>query len=101
MKDHKRGDSVFVLDVHLSGLIQETADMLKSHLEDTVNTDGDVYEAMSNNSQDMMMKYSGSSEDIYESMLKLDPDCAEDLCKLVFFTGKRPQKGLTTEVFPF
>lgn len=57
--------------------------MLKTHFEESVRTEdgADVYEMMSNNSQDMIMKYSGGSEDIYESMLGLDPDCAEDLCK--------------------
>uniref|UniRef100_A0A665TKK9 Phosphoinositide-3-kinase adaptor protein 1 n=1 Tax=Echeneis naucrates TaxID=173247 RepID=A0A665TKK9_ECHNA len=59
----------------------ETADMLKSHLEDTVNTE-EIYEYMSTTSQDIMMKYSGCSEDIYESMLGIDPECADDLCKV-------------------
>lgn len=62
--------------------------MLKSHLEETVNNteeDGEVYEMMSTSSQDIMMKYSGCSEDIYESMLGLDPDCAEDLCKTLIY----------------
>lgn len=31
-----------------------------------------------------MMKYSGCSEDIYESMLGIDPECAEDLCKIYY-----------------
>lgn len=63
--------------------VQETADLLKSHLEESIDPDGgaEVYEIMSNSSQDIMMKYSGCSEDIYESMLGIDPDCAEDLCK--------------------
>lgn len=58
--------------------------MLKCHIEDSINTEGDaeVYESMSA-SQDIMMKYSGCSEDIYESMLGIDPECAEDLCKLL------------------
>lgn len=65
-------------------LTQETADMLKSHIEDTINTDdgAEIYEMMSNTSQDIMMKYSGCSEDIYESMLGIDPECAEDLCEI-------------------
>ncbi|XP_034041070.1 phosphoinositide 3-kinase adapter protein 1 [Thalassophryne amazonica] len=59
----------------------ETADMLKTHFEDSFKPEEgeDVYELMSAKSQDMMMKYSGCSEDIYESMLGIDPDCAEDL----------------------
>ncbi|XP_044071226.1 LOW QUALITY PROTEIN: phosphoinositide 3-kinase adapter protein 1-like [Siniperca chuatsi] len=59
----------------------ETADMLKSHFEDSINTEesAEVYEIMSTTSQDIMMKYSGCSEDIYESMLGIDPEYAEDL----------------------
>lgn len=65
--------------------------MLKSHFEDNVNTEegAEVYEFMSTTSQDIMMKYSGCSEDIYESMLGIDPECAEDLCKInvILFIG--------------
>lgn len=65
--------------------------MLKSHFEGSVNTEdsAEVYEPMSTISQDIMMKYSGCSEDIYESMLGIDPECAEDLCKinLILFIG--------------
>lgn len=65
--------------------------MLKSHFEDAVITEesADVYELMSTTSQDIMMKYSGCSEDIYESMLGIDPECAEDLCKInmILFVG--------------
>lgn len=62
---------------------QETVAILKSHFDEDVNTDegADVYELMSATSEDIMMKYSGCSEDIYESMLGIDPECAEDLCK--------------------
>lgn len=58
--------------------------MLKSHLEETVHPDEstEVYEHMSTTSQDIMMKYSSCSEDIYESMVGIDPECAEDLCKI-------------------
>lgn len=64
--------------------IQETADMLKSHIEDSINTEesAEVYEMMSATSQDIMMMHSGCSEDIYESMLGINPECAEDLCKI-------------------
>lgn len=63
--------------------------MLKCHIEDAINTEeaADVYEMMSTNPQDIMMKYSGGSEDIYESMLRIDPDCAEDLCKMNVFVS--------------
>lgn len=62
---------------------QETAAILKSHLEGSIDAKKgtEVYELMSATSGDIMMKYSGCSEDIYESMLGIDPDCAEDLCK--------------------
>lgn len=58
--------------------------MLKSHFQDAINTGegAEVYEMMSASSEDIMMKYSGCSEDIYESMLGIDPECAEDLCKI-------------------
>lgn len=58
--------------------------MLKSHFKDSVNTEPgeDVYEPMTATSQGILMKYSCCSEDIYESMLEIDPECAEDLCKL-------------------
>uniref|UniRef100_A0A3B4A2W3 DBB domain-containing protein n=1 Tax=Periophthalmus magnuspinnatus TaxID=409849 RepID=A0A3B4A2W3_9GOBI len=61
----------------------ETADMLKSHIEETIapEEEGDVYERMTTASQDMLMRFSGQSEDIYESMLEISPECAEDLSK--------------------
>lgn len=67
--------------------------MLKSHFEDSINTEesADVYELMSTSSQDIMMKYSGCPEDIYESMLGIDPDCAEDLCKIKQDSIYRPK----------
>lgn len=63
---------------------QETAAILKSHFEGAINTEkgAEVYELMSATSEDIMMKYSGCPEDIYESMLGIDPECAEDLCKI-------------------
>lgn len=63
---------------------QETAAILKSHFEGAITTEkgAEVYEMMSATSEDIMMKYSGCSEDIYESMLGIDPECAEDLCKI-------------------
>uniref|UniRef100_A0A667YUL7 Phosphoinositide-3-kinase adaptor protein 1 n=1 Tax=Myripristis murdjan TaxID=586833 RepID=A0A667YUL7_9TELE len=62
----------------------ETADMLKSHIQDSISPEegGEVYEMMSATSQDIMMKYSTCTEDIYESMLGIDPECAEDLSML-------------------
>ncbi|KAM9560965.1 phosphoinositide 3-kinase adapter protein 1-like isoform 1-T1 [Salvelinus alpinus] len=62
----------------------ETADMLKSHIKESIaaEEDEDVYESTSNSSRDIIMKYSlnpGCQEDIYESMMGLSPDYMEDL----------------------
>lgn len=58
--------------------------MLKSHIEDSIDKEEcvEVYESMVTTSQDIMMKYSGGPEDVYESMLGIDPACAGDLCKI-------------------
>lgn len=58
--------------------------MLQCHFKDSVNTEEspDVYELMATTSQDIMKKYSGCSEDIYESMFGINPEVAEDLCKM-------------------
>ncbi|XP_034754539.1 phosphoinositide 3-kinase adapter protein 1 isoform X1 [Etheostoma cragini] len=79
----------------------ETADMLKSHIEDSVNTeDGvEVYESMSTATDDIMMKYSGCSEDIYESMLGIDPECAEDLYEVMTAVGKNPEEAMLRKFF--
>lgn len=73
----------FPSDARLYSNEQETAAIIKSHFEGAINTEegAEVYEIMSATSEDIMMKYSGCSEDIYESMLGIDPKCAEDLCK--------------------
>ena len=57
--------------------------MLQFDSQDTLDSQGssDVYELMSAASQDNPIKNSDSSEDIYESMLMIDPECAEDFCK--------------------
>ncbi|XP_023281523.1 phosphoinositide 3-kinase adapter protein 1 isoform X1 [Seriola lalandi dorsalis] len=79
----------------------ETADMLKSHLEDTVNTEesAEVYELMSATSQGIMMKYSGCSEDIYESMLGIDPECAEDLYEVMTAVDENPEEAMLRKFF--
>ncbi|XP_029376144.1 phosphoinositide 3-kinase adapter protein 1 [Echeneis naucrates] len=76
----------------------ETADMLKSHLEDTVNTE-EIYEYMSTTSQDIMMKYSGCSEDIYESMLGIDPECADDLYEVMNVVDENPEEAMLRKFF--
>lgn len=79
----------------------ETADMLKSHFEDTINTEdsGDVYEMMSSTSQGIMMKYSGCTEDIYESMLEIDPGCAEDLYEVMNVVDENPEEAMLRKFF--
>ncbi|XP_010866211.2 phosphoinositide 3-kinase adapter protein 1 isoform X1 [Esox lucius] len=61
----------------------ETADMLKSHIKESISPeDQEVYESMSNSSRDIIMKCSlnpGCQEDIYESMIGLNSECMEDL----------------------
>lgn len=66
---------------------QDTAAMHKSPFEDAVNTDEatDVYEMMSGNPQDIMM----ITEDVYESMFRIDPECVEDLCKMICFVNQK------------
>ncbi|XP_030012115.1 phosphoinositide 3-kinase adapter protein 1 isoform X2 [Sphaeramia orbicularis] len=79
----------------------ETADMLKSHIEETINTEenADVYEMMTANSEDIMMKYSGCSEDIYESMLGIDPECAEDLYEVMNAVDENPEEAMLRKFF--
>ncbi|XP_070772363.1 phosphoinositide 3-kinase adapter protein 1 [Enoplosus armatus] len=79
----------------------ETADMLKCHFEDSINPEesAEVYEMMSTTSQDIMMKYSGCSEDIYESMLGIDPECAEDLYEVMNVVDENPEEALLRKFF--
>ncbi|XP_019945602.2 phosphoinositide 3-kinase adapter protein 1 isoform X1 [Paralichthys olivaceus] len=79
----------------------ETADMLKSHFEDATNTEeaAEVYELMKTTSQDIMMKYSGCSEDIYESMLGIDPECAEDLYEVMNVVDENPEEAMLRKFF--
>ncbi|KAM7409131.1 hypothetical protein PAMA_002708 [Pampus argenteus] len=79
----------------------ETADMLKSHFADSINTDdcAEVYEMMSTTSQDIMMKYSGGSEDIYESMLGINPECVEDLYEVMEAVTENPEEAMLRKFF--
>ncbi|XP_074532213.1 phosphoinositide 3-kinase adapter protein 1 [Halichoeres trimaculatus] len=79
----------------------ETADMLKTHLEESVHTEdsADVYEIMSNNSQDIIMKYSDGSADIYESMLDLVPEYAEDFYEVMAAVDENPEEALLRKFF--
>ncbi|XP_005735114.1 phosphoinositide 3-kinase adapter protein 1 isoform X2 [Pundamilia nyererei] len=79
----------------------ETADLLKCHFEDTINTDesAEVYELMSTNSQDIMMKYSGCSEDIYESMVGINPECAEDFYEVMTAVDENPEEAMLRKFF--
>ncbi|CAN9500084.1 unnamed protein product [Ophioblennius macclurei] len=76
--------------------VVETADMLRSHLEDEGNQ---VYELMSANSQDILMKYSTASEDIYESMLGIDPECADDLYEVMTAVDENPEEAMLIKFF--
>ncbi|XP_035461307.1 phosphoinositide 3-kinase adapter protein 1 isoform X1 [Scophthalmus maximus] len=78
-----------------------TADMLKYHFEDTVNTEEgeEVYESMTKTSRDIMMKYSGCSEDIKESMLGIDPECAEDLYEVMNAVDENPEEAMLRKFF--
>ncbi|XP_042358233.1 phosphoinositide 3-kinase adapter protein 1 [Plectropomus leopardus] len=79
----------------------ETADLLKCHIEDSMNTEesAEVYESMSAASQDIMMKYSGCSEDIYESMLGINPECAEDLYEVMTAVDENPEEAMLRKFF--
>ncbi|XP_069001282.1 phosphoinositide 3-kinase adapter protein 1 [Embiotoca jacksoni] len=77
----------------------ETADLLKCHFEDNIDADdgAEVYEMMSKSSQDIMMKY---SEDIYESMLEIDPECAEDLYEVMnAVNDENPEETMLRKFF--
>lgn len=56
--------------------------MVKSQIEETMTSpeDEDIYEPMANTSQNFDGKFS-LQEDIYESMMHLNPDM--QLCKLI------------------
>ncbi|KAM6915854.1 phosphoinositide 3-kinase adapter protein 1 [Xenentodon cancila] len=79
----------------------ETADMLKCHFEDSINmhNDAEIYEQMSASSQDIMMKYSGCSEDIYESMMGIDPDCVEELYEVMTAADANPEEVMLRKFF--
>ncbi|XP_041644699.1 phosphoinositide 3-kinase adapter protein 1 [Cheilinus undulatus] len=77
----------------------ETADMLKSHLEDHTEESADVYELMSGSSQDIMMTYESCSEDIYESMVGIIPECAEDFYEVMNAVDENPEEALLRKFF--
>lgn len=56
--------------------------MVKTHIEESMTSpvDEDIYEPMANASQDFVAKFS-LQEDIYESMMQLNPDM--QLCELI------------------
>lgn len=86
---------------HFMDEFVETADMLQAHLEDNLNLEDEpeIYEPMSNSSQDIMMKYSGCSEDIYESMLGINPECAEDLYEVMTAVDENPEEAMLRKFF--
>ncbi|XP_028324170.1 phosphoinositide 3-kinase adapter protein 1 isoform X2 [Gouania willdenowi] len=78
----------------------ETAAMLKTHLEDEINTDdSDVYEPMTKTSEDIMNTCSACSESIYESMIGINPDCAQDLYEEMTAGAENPKEALLRMFF--
>ncbi|XP_062257453.1 phosphoinositide 3-kinase adapter protein 1 isoform X2 [Platichthys flesus] len=75
-----------------------TADMVKSHFEDQEEA-ADVYEPMTTTSREIMMKFSGCSEDIYESMLGIDPECADDLYEDMSVANESPEEAMLRKFF--
>lgn len=67
--------------------LQETVDMLKSHIKEELmqgEEADDVYESMAHLSTDLLMKCSlnpGCDEELYESMAAFAPEATEDLCE--------------------
>ncbi|XP_070697591.1 phosphoinositide 3-kinase adapter protein 1 isoform X2 [Pempheris klunzingeri] len=78
----------------------DTADLLKTHFEGSVKTEerAQVYEMMTA-SEDIMMKFSGCSEEIYESMLGIDPECAEDLYEVMNAVDENPEEAMLRKFF--
>ncbi|KAL6101493.1 pik3ap1 [Pungitius sinensis] len=79
----------------------DTAAMLKSHIEDSIDKEEcvEVYESMESASQDIMMKYSGGPEDVYESMLVIDPTYAEDLYEVMRGVDEDPEVAMLRKFF--
>ncbi|KAM8859713.1 phosphoinositide 3-kinase adapter protein 1 isoform 2-T3 [Spinachia spinachia] len=79
----------------------DTAAMLKSHIADSLDKDQrvEVYESMVPTSQDIMMKYSGGTQYVYESMLEIDPTCAEDLYEVMSAVGENPEEAMLRKFF--
>ncbi|XP_061601570.1 phosphoinositide 3-kinase adapter protein 1 [Cololabis saira] len=86
---------------HFIDAFVETADMLKCHFEDSIDmhSDAEVYEQMSATSQDIMMKYSGCSEDVYESMMTIDPECVDDLYEEMTAVDANPEEVMLRKFF--
>ncbi|XP_068184162.1 phosphoinositide 3-kinase adapter protein 1 isoform X2 [Antennarius striatus] len=79
----------------------ETADIIKSHFEDPGSSkeDAEVYELMSTATQDIMMKYSSCSEDVYESMVAIAPECADDLYEAMSEVIENPEEAMLRTFF--
>ncbi|XP_037540648.1 phosphoinositide 3-kinase adapter protein 1 [Nematolebias whitei] len=80
--------------------MKETEQKLASRFEDTMNLQNkaEVYESMSTTLKDIM-EFSGCSEDIYESMVGIDPDCAEDLYEMMTAADENPEEALLRKFF--
>ncbi|XP_013875354.1 phosphoinositide 3-kinase adapter protein 1 [Austrofundulus limnaeus] len=83
----------------VSNDIPETEKTLKSQFEDNMNlqNDAEVYEPMSTFAD--IIEYTGCSEDIYESMVGIDPECAEDLYEVMTAVDENPEEALLRKFF--
>uniref|UniRef100_A0A1A8N6P9 Phosphoinositide-3-kinase adaptor protein 1 n=1 Tax=Nothobranchius rachovii TaxID=451742 RepID=A0A1A8N6P9_9TELE len=77
----------------------ETENILKPSCGDDTNleNDAEVYEPMSHTATDM--KIPSCSEEIYESMVGIDPNCAEDLYEVMTAVDKNPEEALLRMFF--
>ncbi|KAF7219833.1 phosphoinositide 3-kinase adapter protein 1 [Nothobranchius furzeri] len=87
---------------HLRQLLDdfvETENILKPSCGDDTNleNDAEVYEPMSHTATDM--KIPSCSEEIYESMVGIDPNCAEDLYEVMTAVDKNPEEALLRMFF--
>ncbi|KAJ3610615.1 hypothetical protein NHX12_022707 [Muraenolepis orangiensis] len=77
----------------------ETADMLNNHIEDEDNEC--EYEMMEGNRSLDIVRYSGHTEDIYESMLDINPECADDLYEVMTGSAEdqNPEEAMLRKFF--
>ncbi|XP_017279706.1 phosphoinositide 3-kinase adapter protein 1 [Kryptolebias marmoratus] len=93
-------DEVEVYEPMSSQDIMDTEKTLKSQFEDAMNlqNDDELYEPMLTSSKDIMT-FAGCSEDIYESMVGIDPECAEDLYEMMTAADENPEEAMLRKFF--